>query len=140
MPRSTLILALAFTAFACGPTEEEGLSVLVSPPANLRGGEWIGPYLDDDLPTDPWGRDYIYVAPSGYSGDPVLATLGADGEPGGDGPAQDVIVGPGSPRASNGRGSTARGSRFCPRCRPCGARRSGSRRTSSWSERTARTE
>ncbi len=76
------------------PTEQEGLGILVSPPQELGGGEWIGPYLDGELPVDPWGRAYIYEPPATFTGSPRIGSLGADGQPGGEGPAQDVFVGP----------------------------------------------
>ncbi|MCP3920800.1 MAG: hypothetical protein GY711_35180 [bacterium] len=42
-----------------------------------------------ELPRDPWGNDYLYVAPSG--GDRLnLICLGEDAQPGGDGPAADI--------------------------------------------------
>ncbi|MEE4212744.1 MAG: type II secretion system major pseudopilin GspG [Parvularcula sp.] len=75
------------------PTKEEGLRILVVPPQELGGGEWIGPYLDGELPVDPWGRPYLYEPPASFTGNPRIGSLGADGEPGGEGPAQDVFVG-----------------------------------------------
>ena len=38
---------------------------------------------------DPWGNDYAYIAP-GTRGDYDLYTLGADGQPGGEGPDADI--------------------------------------------------
>ena len=49
-------------------------------------------FLEDELlPTDPWGRPYIYEPPTGggYEGLRVF-TLGADGLPGGDGEDADI--------------------------------------------------
>ena len=47
------------------PSTTEGLSALVSPPAN-RADRWRGPYLDapgGKLPVDPWGEPYRYRYP-----------------------------------------------------------------------------
>jgi general secretion pathway protein G len=72
------------------PTTDQGLQALVaapsgSPPApNWRQGGYI-----DRLPKDPWGGDYRYLAP-GQRGDFDLYSLGADGQPGGDGAAADI--------------------------------------------------
>ncbi len=53
---------------------------------------WRGPYLRRDVPLDPWGRPYVYVAPgvrnpNGFD----LMSLGRDGKLGGDGEDADVI-------------------------------------------------
>lgn len=67
------------------PTSEQGLSALrVRPSAGAAPRNWRGPYLRKDVPVDPWGRPYIYVAPglenpTSYD----LYTLGRDGKPGG---------------------------------------------------------
>lgn len=71
------------------PTTQEGLDALVSSPASSAG--WRGPYLRGDaVPLDPWERPYRYVAP-GPAGKPYgLTSLGADGQPGGEGEDADV--------------------------------------------------
>ncbi|WP_066554970.1 type II secretion system major pseudopilin GspG [Croceicoccus bisphenolivorans] len=73
------------------PDASAGLSALVSPPANLampqnyRSGGYI-----KALPTDPWGRAYQYRSP-GQNGKPFeIYSLGADGQPGGDGDNADI--------------------------------------------------
>lgn len=75
------------------PTAEEGLNVLVARPANLDGGEWLGPYLEGAVPSDPWGRAYLYEAPASFSGNPRLGSLGADGQLNGEGAAADIFIG-----------------------------------------------
>ncbi len=63
------------------PNPEEGLGALVSEPENLP--EWRGPYLKELKGlTDPWGRTYIYtlIDPDLFK----VASLGRDGEPGGE--------------------------------------------------------
>lgn len=73
------------------PTTEQGLAALLRQPAGLV--RWSGPYLDtQDLPLDPWGRPFQYRNPSQRPGRPYdLYSLGADGTPGGEGEAADVI-------------------------------------------------
>lgn len=73
------------------PTDQEGLNLLVTKPTDERTASlWAGPYLEEAVPKDPWSRDYIYSAqPSdnlGFS----LYSLGADGQPGGEGDAKDI--------------------------------------------------
>jgi len=41
----------------------------------------------DTLPKDPWGHDYVYL---NESGKPKIISYGRDGQPGGDGPDQDI--------------------------------------------------
>ena len=69
------------------PTTEQGLLALrLAPQQEAR---WQGPYLRRDVPNDPWGRAYQYRQP-GQHGDYDLTSLGADGQPGGNGEAADV--------------------------------------------------
>jgi general secretion pathway protein G len=72
------------------PTTDQGLQALVSRPGGVpEARNWrAGGYLDR-LPKDPWGRDYIYLQP-GQRGEFDLYTLGADGQPGGEGENADV--------------------------------------------------
>jgi general secretion pathway protein G len=63
------------------PSSEQGLSVLTVRPANEP--KWNGPYLQKEVPVDPWGRPYLYKAP-GEHGDYDVASLGKDGAPGGE--------------------------------------------------------
>ena len=69
------------------PTTEQGLQALVSQPDGAE--RWQGPYLQRQVPYDPWGRPYVYKAP-GEHGDYDLSSLGADGKPGGDGENVDI--------------------------------------------------
>lgn len=73
------------------PTAEEGLAVLYTAPVDERArARWRGPYLDEQVPLDPWDRPYQYSIP-GSEGMPfALYSLGADGEPGGEGNDADV--------------------------------------------------
>lgn len=70
------------------PSGAEGLSVLFDGPAGL--GRWNGPYLETaDALIDPWGREYIYGAPSN-DGDFTITSLGRDGVAGGTGEDADL--------------------------------------------------
>ncbi|WP_211169275.1 type II secretion system major pseudopilin GspG [Aromatoleum toluvorans] len=69
------------------PTTEQGLASLVTRPGSEP--KWAGPYLQKNIPADPWGRNYIYAAP-GEHGEYDLSSLGKDGQPGGDGENADV--------------------------------------------------
>lgn len=52
---------------------------------------WDGPYLPKAVPLDPWGNDYVYKTP-GKDGFPYyLASLGKDGQEGGEGDNEDII-------------------------------------------------
>lgn len=68
------------------PSSEEGLDGLRKNPG---AGTWDGPYLSKDIPSDPWGRAYVYRSP-GEHGDYDLYSLGADGQDGGEGENADV--------------------------------------------------
>ncbi|WP_028452278.1 type II secretion system major pseudopilin GspG [Chitinilyticum aquatile] len=73
------------------PTEAQGLDLLVTKPSESKlAKKWRGPYLEDELPVDPWGNPYKYVVP-GPDGRPFgITSLGSDGEPGGEGSAADI--------------------------------------------------
>lgn len=75
------------------PSAAEGLQVLNTPPSEDRAkAQWRGPYLDQDLPADPWGNPYQYSVP-GAGGQPfALYSLGADGKRGGEGADADIGV------------------------------------------------
>lgn len=47
------------------PTEDEGLALLLKPTSGLEG-KWHGPYLNKEIPSDPWGNEYIYHCPARY--------------------------------------------------------------------------
>lgn len=69
------------------PTTEQGLQALVKKPASEP--KWLGPYLQKDVPPDPWGKAFIYKSP-GQHGDFDLSSLGRDGKPGGTGEDADI--------------------------------------------------
>jgi general secretion pathway protein G len=75
------------------PAPGEGLTALRSAPASLsmpqnyRAGGYV-----QDVPADPWGRPYQYVVP-GRDGRPFdIFSLGADGQPGGEGENADIFA------------------------------------------------
>jgi general secretion pathway protein G len=71
------------------PTTEQGLAALVTRPTDPNIRNWKeGGYIDG-MKKDPWGYDYNYLAP-GSHGDYDLYTLGADGQPGGEGQDADI--------------------------------------------------
>ncbi|MDA0978552.1 MAG: type II secretion system major pseudopilin GspG [Proteobacteria bacterium] len=70
------------------PTTEEGLRALVEKPANAR--IWEGPYLEEVLPLDPWGNDYVYLDTAENFQGFALYSRGADGAEGGEGLDADV--------------------------------------------------
>lgn len=69
------------------PASQDGLDALVSG----NGDNWSGPYLakGKGVPNDPWGNPYEYRNP-GEHGEIDILSLGADGQPGGDGENADV--------------------------------------------------
>lgn len=72
------------------PTTSEGLTALVSPPADLTDPSRYqkGGYIKK-LPKDPWGHDYLYAAP-GQHGAFDVWSYGADGKEGGEGVDADI--------------------------------------------------
>ena len=70
------------------PTSEEGLKALREKPSGMEN--WKGPYLPKEIPSDPWGKSYVYKSP-GEHGDYDLTSYGLDGAPGGEGENEDVV-------------------------------------------------
>lgn len=63
------------------PKGKNGLEELRVQPRNAAN--WKGPYMDKDIPLDPWGKPYVYESPgkhnpSGYD----IMSLGPDGRAG----------------------------------------------------------
>lgn len=73
------------------PTTEQGLQALVEIPSGESRTDQYRPggYLRT-LPVDPWGRPYQYRQP-GEHGPIDVFSLGADGEPGGEGVNADIV-------------------------------------------------
>ena len=60
------------------PTQEEGLAVLRK-------------YLTKDIGVDPWNNPYVYRFPGEHGPEPDIMSYGADGQPGGEESASDVV-------------------------------------------------
>ncbi len=72
------------------PKGEQGLIALAQQPTDASVRNWrAGGYLKR-VNKDPWGNDYQYVYPGTRGGDYDLYSLGADGEPGGEGLNADI--------------------------------------------------
>jgi general secretion pathway protein G len=89
----TFRLALQSYYLDCGayPAEAQGLSALwekpvISPVPPL----WDGPYLDRQLPPDPWGNEYRYKNPGEKNLPFTIISYGADGKEGGDKQNADI--------------------------------------------------
>lgn len=70
------------------PTTEEGLAALVRQPSTAKF--WQGPYLDDEVPLDPWQNPYQYQNTKSGISEFSLFSLGADGVRGGENLNADV--------------------------------------------------
>jgi general secretion pathway protein G len=74
------------------PSSQEGLGALVQPASGIAA--WNGPYLKGgSVPTDPWGKPYVYRSP-GQHGQYDVVSYGADGQEGGTGTAADITSWP----------------------------------------------
>ena len=72
------------------PTTDQGLQALVVQPTDPSIRHWRpGGYLQR-ISKDPWGADYQYANPGGHGKEYDLFTLGADTQPGGEGPDADI--------------------------------------------------
>ena len=70
------------------PTADQGLQALLTrPTAGPAAPNWK-PYVEK-LPSDPWGKPYQYLNP-GIKGEIDVFSLGADGQPGGEGNNADI--------------------------------------------------
>jgi general secretion pathway protein G len=88
---STFTSALGLYKLDTGtfPATEMGLQALRVKPENVP--QWGGPYLQKDIPLDPWGRPYLYKYPGDHGDEPDLISLGADGQTGGEGANADIV-------------------------------------------------
>jgi len=69
------------------PLTAEGLDALRVKPGGAEN--WSGPYLKKEVPSDPWGKKYIYASP-GEHDDYDILSYGADGKSDGEGEDQDI--------------------------------------------------
>jgi general secretion pathway protein G len=70
------------------PSNAQGLDALVTQPTTEPLAQNWKSYLDRAA-SDPWGRTYLYLNP-GVHGEIDVFSLGADGNPGGDGADADI--------------------------------------------------
>lgn len=69
------------------PSTSDGINALVS---NTGKQTWRGPYLNK-MPLDPWKNEYQYQFPGTRNPNSFdIWSLGADGQPGGEGSAMDI--------------------------------------------------
>ncbi len=69
------------------PNTEQGLAALNARPSNEP--KWEGPYMQKNVPLDPWGKPYQYKQPGEHS-EYDLYSYGKDGQPGGSGDNIDI--------------------------------------------------
>jgi len=70
------------------PSSETGLNALRNRPANQP--RWNGPYLQKEVPVDPWGNAYVYRLTNTGGRDFELLSYGRDGRPGGTSENADI--------------------------------------------------
>jgi general secretion pathway protein G len=72
------------------PTTEQGLAALSTQPTDPTIKHWRpGGYIQR-VSKDPWGNDYQYVIPGTHGKEYDLFSMGADGQPGGEGNDADI--------------------------------------------------
>ena len=72
------------------PTNEQGLGALTTQPTDPTIKNWkAGGYIER-ISKDPWGNDYLFLFPGTHGKAYDLCSLGADGQPGGDGINADI--------------------------------------------------
>lgn len=64
------------------PTNQQGLDALVEDPGNTNG--WDGPYLEQRIDTDQWGKQWQYRYPGTHNNSYDLYSAGPDGIEGND--------------------------------------------------------
>ncbi len=75
------------------PTNAEGLALLITRPTDtLILSRWRGPYLEADLPLDPWNNPYQYATNAANNQPFALYSTGKDGKLGGDADDADIGV------------------------------------------------
>lgn len=74
------------------PVTGQGLDALMTRPTRAPAPlNWRGPYLRKTVPSDPWGRPYLYQSPARRGADGFdLRSLGRDGAEGGTGEDTDL--------------------------------------------------
>ena len=72
------------------PTNEQGLNALITQPTDPTIKNWKSGGYIQRISKDPWGNDYLFVFPGAHGKAYDLCSLGADGQPGGDGINADI--------------------------------------------------
>lgn len=85
------------------PDTRDGLAALMRPPPDVAEF-WRGPYLEDEVPLDPWRTPYRYVFPANTLQGFALYSLGADSAEGGEGANADVGLLPDAANTASQRG------------------------------------
>jgi general secretion pathway protein G len=83
----TFRLALQSYFLDCGhyPTEIQSLGALWERPTlSPVPSSWNGPYVDRQIPKDPWGNDFVYKNPGEKNLPFTITSYGADGKAGGE--------------------------------------------------------
>lgn len=78
----------------CGayPSKAQGLNALWEKPYLYPvPAAWDGPYLESEIPLDPWGNEYIYNVPGTNNLPYEIISFGSDGTEGGEKTAADII-------------------------------------------------
>ena len=70
------------------PSTSQGLRALVTQPGDEP--RWRGPYMQSEIPVDPWGTAYQYRNPGSSGKDYDLLSYGHDRAPGGTGDDADI--------------------------------------------------
>jgi general secretion pathway protein G len=70
------------------PSQAQGLAALVQQPSGET--RWRGPYLQGDVPADPWGAQFVYRNPGNAGRDYELLSMGRDRAVGGTGDDADI--------------------------------------------------
>ncbi len=60
-------------------------------PTTEQGLQTLRPFLNSDVPLDPWGKPYDYKYPGTQGEDPEIVCYGADGRAGGEGINADIV-------------------------------------------------
>ena len=87
-------IALQAYYLDCGayPSAEQGLPALWEKPILAPvPSNWNGPYLDREVPSDPWNNQYIYKTPGDKGLPYTIMSYGADGKEAGEGNDADII-------------------------------------------------
>lgn len=75
------------------PATDQGLESLIKKPeagrvpARWREGGYLKPAR---IPKDPWGKDFVYLAPGSEGREYEIVSYGPDNEPGGEGNNADI--------------------------------------------------